>query len=70
MKLLDEVRLLHERMAQLERGPTVVGDWHRFEARVARLLIAADSACLDDLLLSELRMLRLCAQARLRILVA
>jgi len=39
MKIAHELRALHEKLEQLEDGPSVVGDWHRLEARVARMLI-------------------------------
>ena len=39
MKLVIERLVLHERLAQLEQGPAVIGDWHRLEARAGRALV-------------------------------
>jgi hypothetical protein len=71
MEVADELRALNEKLDQLEQGPAVVGDWHRFEARVARALICAHNQLLQSETralrdaLEELQMLRLCAQGRL-----
>lgn len=43
MKLDDELGALHEKLESLEHGPAVIGDWHRLEARVARLMIHAQN---------------------------
>jgi hypothetical protein len=43
MKFVDELAALHEKLEQLEEGPSVVGDWHRLEARVGRMLIHAQN---------------------------
>lgn len=43
MKLDDELAALHARLEQLESSNAVIGDWHRLEARVARLLIHAQN---------------------------
>ncbi len=43
MNLADELDGLHGKLAQLEQGDAVVGDWHRFEARAARALVRGQS---------------------------
>lgn len=43
MKLDDELAALNDKLEQLETAPSVIGDWHRLEARVARLLIHAQN---------------------------
>ena len=37
------VTSLNEKLARLEAGPSVAGDWHRLEAAAARGLIAAQN---------------------------
>ncbi len=64
--LAQEVEELNRRLATLERGPSVVGDWHRLDARAARALIRAQcerTALLRDLI-DQLQMIRLAAQRR------
>ena len=66
MSLFDALTDLRSRLAVLEHGPACVGDWHRFEARVARTLIAASCLCdADAFAVAELQRLRLHAQCRL-----
>ena len=43
MNVVDELAVVHEKLEQLEEGPAVVGDWHRFEARVGRMLVHAQN---------------------------
>lgn len=43
MKLDDDLVALNDKLEQLETGPAVIGDWHRLEARAARLLIHAQN---------------------------
>jgi hypothetical protein len=38
--IADELTKLHERLDALDDEPATLGDWHRLEARAARLLIA------------------------------
>lgn len=39
MNIAEELEGLHARLAQLEQGPAVIGDWHRLVARAGRLLV-------------------------------
>lgn len=41
MTLAQEVEELNTRLATLEQGPSVVGDWYRLDARAARTIIRA-----------------------------
>lgn len=43
MNPADEVEALQQRLAQLEQGPAVIGDWHRLVARAARLMVCGQT---------------------------
>jgi hypothetical protein len=64
--LAASVQALRDRLARLEEGPAVVGDWHRLEAAAARALIAAQNLGDEDgEYIDELHLIRMTAQARL-----
>lgn len=66
MTLAQEVEELNRRLAALEQGPSVAGDWYRLDARAARAMIRArcELTSLQRELIAKLLEIRLAAQSR------
>lgn len=57
MNIDAELEALRDKLAQLEDGPAVIGDWHRLEARIGRALVHGSNqlAVLNRMMLDQLR---------------
>lgn len=71
--LAATVRVLRDKLAQLEEGASCPGDWVRLDVAVTRAALIArheltdDAICCDELsdLIDELRYIKLCAESHL-----